>query len=105
MLLHTHAGKPFVLCLFSFVIVSDILYLASVCIFAYVSLTKKRHPLADPGAPPACAPQQDPILSFSHVFLPKSVRVGDWHPPNRSAPPPMGNTGSVTAFIVIFKLL
>ena len=40
------------------------------------------------GAPPACAPPTDPILSFSHMFSPKSVRVGGRRPPpNRSAPP------------------
>ena len=32
--------------------------------------------------------QQDPFLSFSHTFSPKSVRVGGWcPPPNGSAPP------------------
>ena len=35
-------------------------------------------------APP---PQQDPILSFLHTFLPKSTHVGGWHPPKGSAPP------------------
>ena len=40
------------------------------------------------GAPPAHAPpQQDQFLSFSHTFLPKSVCVGGWCPPNGSAPP------------------
>ena len=34
------------------------------------------------GAPPVCAPQQDLFLSFSHTFLPKSVRVGGRRPPN-----------------------
>ena len=38
-------------------------------------------------APP---PQQDPILSFSHTFLPKSAKVGGW------CPPPMENPGSTT---------
>ena len=40
------------------------------------------------GAPPAHAPpQQNQFLSFSHTFLPKSVPIGGWHPPNGSAPP------------------
>ena len=39
------------------------------------------------GAPPARVPQQDQFLLFLHTFLPKSVRVGGWHPPNGSAPP------------------
>ena len=38
--------------------------------------------LADPGGCCQCMPpQQDPFLSFSHTFLPKSVRVGGWCPP------------------------
>ena len=46
----------------------------------------------------APSPQQDPILSFLHMFLPKSTCVGDQcPPPNRPAPPPMGNPGSATA--------
>ena len=39
------------------------------------------------GAPPAYAPQQDPILSFSHMFLPKSAHVRGRHPTNGSVPP------------------
>ena len=43
------------------------------------------------GAPLVCAPpQQDPILSFLHMFLPKSAHIGQ-------CPPPMGNPGSATA--------
>ena len=38
------------------------------------------------GAPPECAPQQDPILSFLHMILPKSSHVGGWCPSNSSAP-------------------
>ena len=38
-------------------------------------------------------PQQDPILSFSHTFLPKSTHVEGWRPPpNGSAPPPNGKS-------------
>ena len=33
------------------------------------------------------APQRDPILSFSHTFLPKSTHVRGWHSPNGLAPP------------------
>ena len=43
------------------------------------------------GAPPP--PQQDPFLSFSHTFSPKSVHVGGRRPP---PPPPTGNPGSAT---------
>ena len=32
-------------------------------------------------------PQQHPILSFLHMFLPKSTHIGGWHPPNNSVPP------------------
>ena len=47
--------------------------------------------LADPGgAAGARPPQQDPFLSFSHMFLPKSVCVGGRRPPT-------GNPGSATA--------
>ena len=28
----------------------------------------------------ACTPQQDQIISFLHMFLPKSAHVGGWHP-------------------------
>ena len=42
------------------------------------------------GVPPVHAPppQQDPFLSFSHMFLLKSVRIGGRHPSNGSVPPP-----------------
>ena len=44
--------------------------------------------LVDPGgALPVHAPQQDPFLSYLHMFLLKSVCVKGWHPPNGSAPP------------------
>ena len=36
------------------------------------------------GAPPARPPQQDSILSFSHIFSPKSVRVGGCPPKGKS---------------------
>ena len=55
--------------------------------------------LADPrgGHHQHAPPQRDPILSFSYMFLPKSARIGGWHPSQRlSAPPPTGNPGSVT---------
>ena len=45
-------------------------------------------PLADPGGRRRRAPpQQDQFLSFSHMFLLKSVCVRGWCPPNGSAPP------------------
>ena len=53
-------------------------------------------PLADPGgallvrAPPP--PQQDPILSFLHMFLPKSTHVGGRHPPQQLGAPPNGKS-------------
>ena len=37
-------------------------------------------------------PQQDQFLSFLHMFSPKSVCIGGWHPPNRLAPPPNGKS-------------
>ena len=38
--------------------------------------------LADPGGGAAGAPpQQDPILLFSHMFLPKSAHIGGQRPP------------------------
>ena len=43
--------------------------------------------LADPGGAPGAPPQHDPNLSFSHMFSLKSIRVGGWRPPNRSAHP------------------
>ena len=51
------------------------------------------------GAPPACAPQQNPILSFLHMFSPKSTHIRGRHPPmaRRPPPPPTGNPGSATA--------
>ena len=54
--------------------------------------------LADPGGRRRRPPQQNPFLSFLHMFLLKSVRVG-----GRRPPPPMGqrlppteNPGSAT---------
>ena len=38
------------------------------------------------GACPAHAPPWDPILSFSHTFLPKSAHVGGPCPPNGCMP-------------------
>ena len=49
------------------------------------------------GAPPA-PPQQDQFLLFSHMFLPKSVRIRGWHPPMGWCPP-MGNPGSATEIL------
>ena len=40
------------------------------------------------------SPQQDPILLFSQMFLPKSSHVGSWH-----LSPPTGNPGSTTVVI------
>ena len=40
-------------------------------------------------------PQQDQFLSFSHTFLPKSVRFRGWRPPTGRRPP-TGNPGSAT---------
>ena len=59
----------------------------------YTQLHRCEESLADPGGghwrmPP---PQQDPILLFSHTFLPKSANVG-----GRRPPPPTGNRGSAT---------
>ena len=51
---------------------------------------------------PRCAtempppPQQDPILLFSHMFLPKSTHIRGQCPPTAQHPPPMGNPGSTT---------
>ena len=43
-------------------------------------------------------PQQDQILSFLHMFSPKSACVGGWRPLQRGlAPPPTGNPGSAPA--------
>ena len=39
------------------------------------------------GVPGARHPLQDPILSLSHKFSPKSAHVGGPHPPNGSTPP------------------
>ena len=44
-----------------------------------------RQTLADPGALLA-PPQWDPILSFLHMFPPKSTRVGGRCPPRAGAP-------------------
>ena len=45
-------------------------------------------PLGNPGgAASTPSPQQDPILSFSHMFLLKSTHIGGQHPPNGSSPP------------------
>ena len=44
--------------------------------------------LVDPGrGRRRTPPQQDQFLSFSHTFLPKSVCVRGWCPPNRLVPP------------------
>ena len=51
--------------------------------------------LADPGRAPLAhtpPPQQDPFLSFSHMFLLKSVCVRDWCPHNRLVSPPQRET-------------
>ena len=42
--------------------------------------------LADPGGADSVRPQQDPILSFSHIFLPKSMRVRGRRPHGSVAP-------------------
>ena len=43
--------------------------------------------LADPrGASGACVDQWDPILSFSHAFLPKSTLIRGRHPPMDQRP-------------------
>ena len=42
------------------------------------------------------SPLWDQILSFLHIFLPKSTHVGGPCPPNGSTPPPTGNPGSAT---------
>ena len=53
--------------------------------------------LADPEGRRRCAPpQQDQFLLFSHIFSPKSVHIGDWHPSEWVGTPPMGNPGSAT---------
>ena len=44
------------------------------------------------GALPACAPQQDQFLSFSHMFSPKSVCIRGQHPPMGWCPPPNGKS-------------
>ena len=49
------------------------------------SIANYAYSLADPGGgPPARPPppQQDQFLSFSHMFSPKSGRMGGWRPPN-----------------------
>ena len=59
--------------------------LKSSCIKVYQPMIS----LADPGGALLvhAPPQQDQFHSFSHMFLPKSVCIGGWHPPNRSVPP------------------
>ena len=39
-------------------------------------------------------PQRDPILSFSHTFLPKSTHV-------EGRRPPMGNPGSAAGYVTL----
>ena len=41
---------------------------------------------------PSPLPQQDPILSFSHLFSPKSTHLGCWHPLNGVGPPHKGKS-------------
>ena len=49
--------------------------------------------VVDPGVPPAHAPIPNPILSFLHMFLPKSDHIGGWRPQmGRGAPPPNGKS-------------
>ena len=61
---------------------------AAVALTASVYLWK---PLTDPwvGALPVHPPppQWDPILSYSHTFLPKSACIRGWHPPMAQCPP------------------
>ena len=47
------------------------------------------NPLADLGACRAHAPLQDPSLSFSHTFSPKSARIGGPHPPPNGSTRPL----------------
>ena len=56
--------------------------------------------LADPrgGALLVLDPQQDPILLFSHTFLPKSAHIGGQAPQTAQCPP-MGNPGSPTGYL------
>ena len=49
------------------------------------------------GAASAPPPQQDPILLFSHTFLPKSICIEGRRPQWVGAPPPTGNPGSANA--------
>ena len=48
-------------------------------------------------------PQQDPVLSFSYTFLPKSTHVRCWHPkqgwPPKGLVPPVGNSGSTPGWV------
>ena len=51
--------------------------------------------------PAHAPPQQDPILSFSHMFLPKSTHVGGRCPPPREIldpPLPLVSTAGVAVF-------
>ena len=64
---------------------------------------KKHNSLADPGGAAGAPPQQDPILSFSHTFLPKSTHVGGRCPPRLGAPP-TGNPGSATVIMTFINI-
>ena len=46
-------------------------------------------PLVDPTG---SAPQQDPTILFSHMFMPKSAHI-------RGQPPPIGNPGSTSGYL------
>ena len=46
------------------------------------------------GSRGALPSQLDQILSFPHMFKPKSARVGGRSPPKRIGAPPTGNPGS-----------
>ena len=48
--------------------------------------------LADPGGAAGARPQQDQFLSFSQMFLPKSVCVGGWRPPPQRVGAPHGKS-------------
>ena len=56
------------------------------------------HSLADLGGVPGARPLWDPILSFSHTFLPK-VPVSEVHAP------PTGNPGSATVIYHLQQVL
>ena len=53
--------------------------LIDVCIDICVMMSSDLYALADPGGAASMPPQQDPFLSFSHTFLPKSVCIGGQH--------------------------